>query len=164
MHGDKFRRVAKPTGGRRARRFFLVPALLACALGITGAAATRADARTMSAAGFEAATAELAATEAAMAAAETALGEAATREAAAARRDELATRLDRLRALMVEAAKRDRIGARGSVVTPERARARGIVAEAGALEDRLQDLWVIWSMRARGETEAAGFPLAPVTR
>lgn len=164
MDGDKFRRAAKASGGRPARRFFLVPALLACALGITGAAGARADARTMSAAGFEAATAELTETEAAMAAAEAALGEAATREAAAARRDDLAARLDRLRALMVEAAKRDRIGARGSVVTPERERTRAIVAEAGALEDRLQDLWVLWSMRARGETEAAGFRLAPVTR
>lgn len=118
----------------------------------------------MSAADHEAAMSELTETEAAMAAAEAALDDEATREAAAARRDELAARLDRLRALMVEAAKRDRIGAKGSVVTPERERARAIVAEAGALEDRLQDLWVLWSMRARGETEAAGFTLAPIAR
>ncbi|ABS63301.1 hypothetical protein Plav_1682 [Parvibaculum lavamentivorans DS-1] len=164
MDGDKFRRRAKAGGGRRARRLFLVPALLACALGISSGATTGAEARAMSAADHEAAMSELTETEAAMAAAEAALDDEATREAAAARRDELAARLDRLRALMVEAAKRDRIGAKGSVVTPERERARAIVAEAGALEDRLQDLWVLWSMRARGETEAAGFTLAPIAR
>lgn len=161
MDGDKFRRAAKASGGKRARRLFLVPAFFVCALGISSGAAA---ARVMSAADHAAAMTDLAETEAAMTAAEAALGEAATRHAAAARRDDLAARLDRLRAMMVDAAKRDRIGARGSVVTPERERARGIVAEAGALEDRLQDLWVMWSMRARGETEAAGFALAPVTR
>jgi hypothetical protein len=89
-------------------------------------------------------------TKAAMAEAEAAL-ESGDMGRAAARRDDLGTRLATLRRLMTEAAQRDRIGAKGSVVTPERERARDVIARAGAMEERLQDLWTIWSQRARGD-------------
>ncbi len=89
-----------------------------------------------------------------MADAEAALGEEVSREAAKTRRDDLGQRLDMLRRLMTATAQRDRIGARGNpkngVVSPDRARARDVIARAGAIEDPLQDLWTAWSMKARG--------------
>lgn len=162
MTGDRF--------PERRRHFFawlLVPALFFCAPG-TSAAAPSATAP-MDAAGYDAARAFLAETRAAMTEAAAALGDGPAQgtrpKDLKSRQKELETRLDRLRALMVDAAKRDRSGARGSprndIVTPERRRARCIVAEAGALEDRLQDLWVLWSMRARGAPQTEEFAPAP---
>lgn len=97
-------------------------------------------------------------TRAAMADAEAALGEEVSREAAKTRRDDLGQRLDMLRRLMTAAAQRDRIGAKGSVLTPERARARDVIARAGAIEDPLQDLWTAWSQRAREVDEEKRTP------
>lgn len=105
----------------------------------------------MSAADHAAALAFIGETEAAMAEAEASLEAPAAREDAATRRDDLHARLATLRRMMTEAAQRDRIGAKGSVVTPERERARNTIARAGAMEERLQDLWTIWSQRARGD-------------
>lgn len=104
----------------------------------------------MSAADHAAALAFIGETETAMAEAEAALASGDT-DGAATRRDDLGARLATLRRLMTEAAQRDRIGAKGSVVTPERERARDVIARAGAMEERLQDLWTIWSQRARGD-------------
>lgn len=50
---------------------------------------------------------------------------------------------------MTAAAQRDRIGAKRKIA-PERQRARDTIAKAGAIEDPLQDLWTVWSQRARG--------------
>ena len=95
-------------------------------------------------------------TRAAMAEAEAALDAETAPGAAETRKADLGRRLDMLRRLMTSAAQRDRIGARG-LVTPERERARNVIARAGALEDRLQDLWTLWSMKARGlETDCPG--------
>ncbi|MEQ8266834.1 MAG: hypothetical protein RH982_06540 [Parvibaculum sp.] len=163
MTGDRF-------SGRQQRHFsawILVPVLLFCAPG-TGAAAPSSTAP-MSSAEYEAARAFLAETRAAIAEAAAALEDGQAQETRSkdvkSRSEELGALLDRLRATMVEAAKRDRIGARGSprneIVTPERRRARCVVAEAGALEDRLQDLWTLWSMRARGAPQADEFAPAP---
>lgn len=104
----------------------------------------------MSAADHAAALAFIGETETAMAEAEAALASGDT-DGAATRRDDLSARLATLRRMMTEAAQRDRIGAKGSVVTPERERARDTIARAGAMEERLQDLWTIWSQRARGD-------------
>lgn len=163
MTGDRY------PGGRRRHFFawFLVPALFFCAPGI--AAASPSALTPMSAAEYEAARAFLAETRVAMAEAAAALEDGQAQGIRSkdvnSRSKELGALLDRLRATMVEAAKRDRIGARGSprneIVTPERKRARCIVAEAGALEDRLQDLWTLWSMRARGAPQTEEFTPAP---
>lgn len=98
---------------------------------------------------YEEALAFLEGTRAAMADADAALGEEVSPESAKARKADLGQRLDMLRRLMTAAAQRDRIGARG-MVTPERERARDVIRRAGALEDRLQDLWTAWSQKARG--------------
>ncbi|MBX3489355.1 hypothetical protein [Parvibaculum sp.] len=124
----------------------------------------------MSAGEYREALAFIDGTRAAMTDAEATLGAEAPREAArreaAARRDDLGQRLDMLRRLMTAAAQRDRIGARGNpkngFVSPERARARDVIARAGAIEDPLQDLWTAWSLRAKGET--AAFTRAPLPR
>lgn len=96
-------------------------------------------------------------TKAAMAEARAALEGDVSRQGgqkdAEARKKDLGQRLEMLRRLMSAAAQRDRIGARGGargLVTPERKRARDVIAKSGALEDRLQDLWTAWSQRARG--------------
>ena len=127
---------------------FLVPGF-----GFGGAGIARAGERVMSEGEYEEALAFIEGTKAVMAEAEAALGsEDAAREAAAARRDDLAQRLDMLRRLMTAAARRDRIGARGTGkgngVTPERQRARNVIQRAGEIEDPLQDLWTAWSQRA----------------
>ncbi len=112
------------------------------------------DGRVMSEGEYEEALAFIEGTKAVMAEAEAALGSEASRPEAEARRDDLSQRLDMLRRLMTAAAQRDRIGARGTGkgngVTPERQRARDVIQRAGEIEDRLQDLWVMWSQRARG--------------
>lgn len=114
----------------------------------------------MSAEEYEEALAFLQGTGAAMAEAEAALDTETAPGAAETRKADLGQRLDMLRRLMTSAAQRDRIGARGpknNRVTPERERARNVIARAGALEDRLQDLWTLWSMKARGlETDCPG--------
>ncbi|MBX3504756.1 MAG: hypothetical protein KF895_04705 [Parvibaculum sp.] len=108
----------------------------------------------MSAADHAAALAFIGETQTAMAEAEAAL-ESGNSGEAAARRDDLGARLATVRRMMTEAAQRDRIGAKGNPktgnVTPERERARDTIARAGAMEERLQDLWTIWSQRARGD-------------
>lgn len=90
-----------------------------------------------------------------MAAAEAALDGAGALSGAAAMRDDLGHRLQTLRRLMTDAAQRDRIGAKGNAknghLAPERERARDVIARGGAMEERLQDLWTLWSQRARGE-------------
>ena len=131
---------------------FLVP-------GFGGAGMARAqgpgDGRVMSEGEYEQALAFIEGTKAVMAEAEAALGSEASRPEAEARRNDLAQRLDMLRRLMIAAAQRDRIGARGTGkgngVTPQRQRARDVIQRAGEIEDRLQDLWTAWSQRARGE-------------
>ncbi|PKQ08280.1 MAG: hypothetical protein CVT72_00105 [Alphaproteobacteria bacterium HGW-Alphaproteobacteria-11] len=142
---------------------FLLPAPDSAGPGIKPAAAARL---VMSEGEYREALTFIDGTRAAMADAEAALGaeepHEAARRGAAARRDDLGQRLDMLRRLMTAAAQRDRIGAKGSVLTPERARARDVIARAGAIEDPLQDLWTAWSQRARGET--AAFTLAPLPR
>jgi len=127
---------------------FLVPVLFVSAPGISAA---QAGGRVMSEGEYKEALAFIEGTKAVMAEAKAALEEegARTGSDAETRKDDLGQRLDMLRRLMTAAAQRDRIGARG-LVTPERARARDVIAKAGALEDPLQDLWTAWSRRARG--------------
>lgn len=133
---------------------FLLPVLFAIGamLSADGAAARPAP---MSAEDHAAALTFIEETAESMAAAEAALDGAGGLEGAAAIRDELGTRLETLRRLMTSAAQRDRIGAKGSPkngnVTPERERARDVIARGGAMEERLQDLWTLWSQRARGD-------------
>ena len=129
------------------RALFLVPALIFAGPGIKAAAAD--SARVMSEGEYREALAFIEGTKAVMAEAEAALEREMSRRDAEAQRDDLGQRLDMLRRLMTAAAQRDRIGARG-LVTPERERARDVIARAGAIEDRLQDLWTLWSMRSRG--------------
>lgn len=118
-------------------------------------AAGAATAAAMSEVEHETALAFIGGTEAVMAEAQAALADSRTGEAAAARRDELASRAGTLRRMMTEAAQQDRIGARANPkngnVAPARARARDVIARAGAIEERLQDLWTVWSQRARGD-------------
>lgn len=132
--------------------FFLSAFLAAGAAPAPGSASARTA--PMSAADHAGALAFIEETRAAMAEAEAAL-ESGDMGGAAARRDDLGTRLGTLRRLMTDAAQRDRIGAKGNPktgnVTPERERARDVIARAGAMEERLQDLWTIWSQRARGD-------------
>ncbi|MFN4354292.1 hypothetical protein [Parvibaculum sp.] len=119
----------------------------------------------MSAEDHAAALAFIEETGAAMKDAETALDSEESNAEAAARRDDLGTRLETLRRMMTDAAQRDRIGAKGGAknrnVTPERTRARDVIARGGAMEERLQDLWTLWSQRARGDASgclgAAGY-------
>lgn len=132
---------------RHRKTIALIPILLA-ALAAGGALARPAP---MSAADHAVALAFIEETNTAMMAAETALESGSAGDDAAARRDELGTRLETLRRMMTEAAQRDRIGAKGSVITPERERARDVIARGGAMEERLQDLWTLWSQRARGD-------------
>ncbi|WP_421860318.1 hypothetical protein [Parvibaculum sp.] len=130
---------------------FLVPALLLCVPGIAHAQG-EPDARVMSEGEYKEALAFLKGTGQAMAEADAALGNEAAPGEAEARKADLGQRLDMLRRLMTAAAQRDRIGAggpRNNRVTPERKRARDVIEQAGAIEDRLQDLWVMWSQRAR---------------
>lgn len=126
--------------------------LLAAGLSVGGAAARPAP---MSAEDHAAALAFIEETAGVMAEAEASLDSAVADGQAAATRDALGARLETLRRMMTEAAQRDRIGAKGSPkngnVAPERARARDVIARAGAMEERLQDLWTIWSQRARGD-------------
>ncbi|MFA7638595.1 MAG: hypothetical protein WCY02_04725 [Parvibaculum sp.] len=110
---------------------------------------TNASSLTMSAAEYEAALSFIKETKEVMREAEAALiRPEVSAEEAATRKADLATRLDQLRRLMTHAAQRDRIGARG-MVTPERARARKVISEAGKIEDPLQDLWVAWAQKVR---------------
>jgi hypothetical protein len=137
----------------------VLPALIFAGPGIKGAAADTG--RVMSEGEYEEALAFIEGTKAVMAEAEAALGKEVSRPRVApqalprtgsdaeAQRDDLSQRLDMLRRLMTAAAQRDRIGAK-DMVTPERERARDVIARAGAIEDPLQDLWTAWSMRSRG--------------
>ena len=130
-------------------------AALLLALALAAGAATAAKAAAMSEVEYETALAFIGGTETVMAEAEAALEDSHAGEAAAVRRDELASRAGTLRRMMTEAARQDRIGARANPkngnVAPERARARDVIARAGAIEERLQDLWTVWSQRARGD-------------
>lgn len=133
---------------------FLIPVLLATGAMLCADAASARPAP-MSAEDHAAALAFIGETAEAMAAAEAALDGAGAPDGATAIRDDLGARLDMIRRLMTEAAQRDRIGAKGSPkngnVTPERGRARDVIARGGAMEERLQDLWTLWSQRARGD-------------
>jgi hypothetical protein len=129
-------------------RFAAIAAFLA--LTLLMAPSATASSLTMSTAEYEAALSFIKETKGVMREAETALTRPdVTAEEAATRKTDLATRLNQLRRLMTHAAQRDRIGARG-MVTPERERARNVIAKAGEIEDPLQDLWVAWSQRANG--------------
>ncbi|MEW6091642.1 hypothetical protein [Parvibaculum sp.] len=129
---------------------FLIPAILA-----TGPGTGSARPAPMSAADHAGALAFIEETAGAMAEAEAALESLAAAGDAAAWRDGLGARLETLRRLMTEAAQRDRIGAKASAkngnVAPERERAREVIARAGNMEERLQDLWTLWAQRARGD-------------
>ena len=130
----------------------LLPALIFAGPGIKGAAADTG--RVMTEGEHREALAFIEGTKAVMAEAEAALGGEVSPGEAEARRDDLGLRLDMLRRLMTAAAQRDRIGAKGRPknggVTPERERARDVIARAGEIEDPLQDLWTAWSQRTRG--------------
>lgn len=130
-------------------RFVAIAAFLT--LGLLAAPSATASSLTMSTAEYEAALSFIEETKEVMREVETALtGPGVTAEEAATRTTDLASRLDQLRRLMTHAAQRDRIGARG-MVTPERERARSVIAKAGEIEDSLQDLWTLWSQRGTAE-------------
>lgn len=138
-------------GEEMTGRFVTIAAFLALGLLVTPSA--DASSLTMNAAEYEEALTFITETKEAMKEAEAALAApTTTREEAAARKTDLGTRLHQLRRLMTHAAQRDRIGARG-MVTPERERARKVIAKAGALEDRLQDLWTAWAQRTRSNPQ-----------
>jgi hypothetical protein len=128
-------------------RFVVIAAFLALTLLVAPSA--NASSLTMSGAEYKAALSFIKETREVMREAEAALTRTdVTAEEAASRKADLASRLDQLRRLMTHAAQRDRIGARG-MVTPERERARNVIAMAGEIEDPLQDLWVAWAQKAR---------------
>ncbi|MDO8837970.1 MAG: hypothetical protein Q7V31_03515 [Parvibaculum sp.] len=119
-----------------------------------------AEAAGMSRADHAAAMAELAGTRAAMAEARAALGVEADRAAAAIRAGDLAARLDASRAMMRAAVRGDRTAIPFARLTPARQRARCVVMAAGLIDEPLQDLWTVWSMKARGLPGTEDFPFA----
>lgn len=144
---------------------FLIPALFFAGPGINAAAAD--NARIMTEGEYKEALAFIEGTKAVMGDAEAALAGEPSREDAAARKADLGQRLDMLRRLMTAAVQRDRIGAGGpknNRVTPERERARDVIARAGAIEDPLQDLWTAWSRKARGLPPPPFAPIIPDRR
>ncbi|MEX0838648.1 MAG: hypothetical protein WD034_03875 [Parvibaculum sp.] len=130
-------------------------ALLLAVLTIGGTAAAG-----LSEADYAAAMAELAGTRAAMAEARAALARETTTAEAAARAEDLRVRLDAVRAAMVAAVRHDRTALPFAKLTPARQRARCLVMAAGLIDEPLQDLWTVWSMKANNIPGTDDFPFA----
>jgi hypothetical protein len=133
---------------------------LALALLLATLTAGGAAAGGLSEADYAAATARLAETRAAMDEARAALTRETTAAEAAARAGDLRRRLDAARAAMVAAVRHDRTSIPFAKLTPERRRARCLVMAAGLIDQPLQDLWTVWSMKANGVPGTDDFPFA----